>query len=144
MRKVKREYKVYSFDELSDGAKDKAIEQFSDINVDLDYWMYDDTFYYFGNDIGIKVDMKEISFDLDRGSYVYFSKNGIHIESPEKLIKAIVKAGIIDKKYTKHLMEYSDIIFDIGANHYGGGSGRNYLDINDEWGKLPDDTEDKL
>lgn len=33
---------IYKFDELSDEAKDKALEKLRDINVDFDEWWYDD------------------------------------------------------------------------------------------------------
>ena len=38
MRIEKRSYEVYSFDELSEGAKTKALEHFRDINVEYDGW----------------------------------------------------------------------------------------------------------
>jgi hypothetical protein len=55
--------KVYEFNELSEEAKEKAIEKLWNINVDYEWWdcVYDDA-----ENIGLKI--KE--FDLDRGSYV--------------------------------------------------------------------------
>jgi hypothetical protein len=53
---------TYSFSELSETAKEKAIQNLSDINVDGEWWesTYDDA-----ERIGIKIK----GFDLDRGSY---------------------------------------------------------------------------
>lgn len=53
---------VYKFDELSDSAKQTAIEKLYDINVDNDWWdcIYDDA-----KTIGCKIS----GFDTDRGSY---------------------------------------------------------------------------
>jgi hypothetical protein len=51
--------KVYKFDELNQTAKDKAIEQFNDINVDYDWWT---STYEDAANIGLKI----TSFDLDR------------------------------------------------------------------------------
>ncbi len=144
MQKIVKEYEVYGFDELSKGAQEKALEQLYDINVDHDWWLFDDCFYYFGNDIGIKVDMREINFSLDRDFYACFRERGIKIESPELFIKAIVKAGVVDKKHTKWLMQNFDYLFSLGTTYYSGGRGANYLDLNDEKNYLPIDTEDKL
>ena len=38
MEIIKREYTVYKFNELSEDAKDKAIEKLYDINVDYEWW----------------------------------------------------------------------------------------------------------
>lgn len=54
--------KVYKFDELQPEAKNKAISQFSDINVDYEWWQF---VYEDAANIGLKI--KE--FDIDRGGY---------------------------------------------------------------------------
>jgi hypothetical protein len=53
---------LYTFDELSDTAKQKAVEQLSDINVDHVWWegVYEDA-----NQVGITI----TSFDLDRSRH---------------------------------------------------------------------------
>jgi len=56
------EIKIYSFDELSEKAKEKAIENLSDINTDLDWW---DTVYEDAKTIGLKI----TGFDLDRSRH---------------------------------------------------------------------------
>jgi hypothetical protein len=55
--------KVYKFDELSEEAQEIAIEQFSDINVDYDWYefVYDD-FSEICKTIGISVDLKRTYF----------------------------------------------------------------------------------
>jgi hypothetical protein len=71
---------LYKFDELSDDAKDKAIEKLWDINVDYDWWQwtYDDA-----EEIGLKL----TGFDLDRGSYC----KGEFIDAAEYTAKRIIK-----------------------------------------------------
>lgn len=54
--------KVYKFHELSAEAKEKAISQYSDINVDYGWW---NSVYEDASNIGLKIN----SFDLDRGNY---------------------------------------------------------------------------
>lgn len=53
---------VYTFAELSDNAKQKAILEFSDINTDYDWYqnVYDDA---------ARVGLEITGFDIDRGSY---------------------------------------------------------------------------
>ena len=55
--------KVYKFDELSNEAKEVAIEKLWDINVDYDWYQYT---YEDAANIGLKIN----GFDIDRGSYV--------------------------------------------------------------------------
>jgi hypothetical protein len=53
------ETKAYTFDELSDDAKAKAISELSHINVDYDWW---ESTYEDAKNIGLKI----TGFDLDR------------------------------------------------------------------------------
>ncbi|KKN21668.1 hypothetical protein LCGC14_0922960 [marine sediment metagenome] len=57
-----KETKVYPFDELSEDAKEKAIEKLYDINVDYEWWdsTYDDA-------VGVKLKLTE--FDIGRPCY---------------------------------------------------------------------------
>ena len=54
---------LYSFDELREESKKKAIQNLWDINVDYDWWqfIYDDA-----KQIGLKL----TGFDLDRGQSI--------------------------------------------------------------------------
>lgn len=55
--------KVYSFSELSKAAQDKAISQFSDINVDYDWWESTyENLKELCKTIGIEVDLKKTYF----------------------------------------------------------------------------------
>ena len=56
------EIKVYLFSELSEDAKEKAIEGLSDINVHYDWWNFT---YEDAERIGLKI----TSFDLDRNRH---------------------------------------------------------------------------
>ena len=75
-----RETKVYKFDELSDEAKEKVIEDHYDINVDYDWW---DSVYDDASNVGIKI----MEFDIDRGSYC----KGKLYASEESVAEAIIK-----------------------------------------------------
>jgi len=80
MRTIKKEYKVYKFAELSDDAKDKALEKLWDINVDFEWW---DSVYADAETIGLKID----GFDIDRGSYC----KGNFIYDAETVAKNIIE-----------------------------------------------------
>lgn len=55
---------LYKFDELSDEAKEKAIENMYNINVDYEWW---ENVYEDAENIGLKI----TEFDIDRGSYAH-------------------------------------------------------------------------
>lgn len=54
--------KLYSFEELSEEAQQKAIESNSDINVEADWW---ESTYHDAKNIGLKI----TSFDLERNRH---------------------------------------------------------------------------
>jgi len=56
------ETKIYSYDELTDEGKEKAIEGLANINVELEWW---DSVYEDGERINFKIS----GFDIDRGAY---------------------------------------------------------------------------
>lgn len=71
---------LYSFDELSEEAKQKAIENLYDLNVDHDWWQWT---YEDAERVGIKI----TGFDLERGSYC----KGDFLEDAETVAKLILK-----------------------------------------------------
>ena len=148
MRHEKRVYKVYQFNELKPEAKEKAIEQASidGINTDLNWWEQDENYNEMARDYGLEVKMSEISFDLDRGSYVYFEtfnhgreenwKTGIEVADYKKFVK---KAGL---KWRKSLEQ----AFTIGHKHYAGSEGKNTIEADSYYGdsNLTDEEIEKL
>lgn len=71
---------LYSFDELSDKAKQKALENLYDINVDYDWWQYT---YEDAERVGLRIN----GFDLDRGSYC----EGDFLEDAKTVAELILK-----------------------------------------------------
>lgn len=91
--------KVFFYDELSKAAKQVAVTDNSDINVDYDWWdgTYDDA-----SEVGIKLN----GFDLGRGQSI----DGVLEDSAKDVAKAIVDAHgktcgthITAKAYLKEL-----------------------------------------
>ncbi len=56
------EIQLFKFDELSDKAKEKALIEYYDWNVNFDWW---DSVYYDAKNVGITIN----GFDIDRGNY---------------------------------------------------------------------------
>lgn len=71
---------VYDFDELCDEAKQKAISNLSNINVDFGWW---NNAYEDAAEIGLKIN----GFDVDRGRYVEAALNCSAMESIKKVLE---------------------------------------------------------
>lgn len=72
--------KIYKFKELSETAKEKAISNLSDINVDYDWW---DFIYEDAERIGLKI----TSFNVESSNYC----NGKFTQPVDKVVEAILK-----------------------------------------------------
>ena len=80
---ITKTYEIFKFDELSEKAKDQAISQMSDINVDVDWWDYDGHTAFSSDEMkkyhltieeaGDLLEFKHMYFDIDRGSYIQFA-----------------------------------------------------------------------
>lgn len=132
----------YSFDELTPEAKEKALDNLRTINVEHDWWDYIDEPAQL-DDTGIKIDSRGMSFDIDRGSYIYFSPfrytkktaeggeikgehKGIWIEDHKVLAQALYKDKVLTASQRDAVMD-GDMELSIGVRHYGGGGGANTL-----------------
>jgi len=73
----KREYWVYKFNELSEEGKRKAIERYSDINVDFEWW---DSTYDDAKNIGLEITEFDLYCRTIRGKFTM---------QPEDVIKKI-------------------------------------------------------
>lgn len=99
---------LYSFDELSEEGKKKALENLYDINVDYEWWQYT---YDDAERIGLKIS----EFDLDRGNYC----KGKFIKDAEEVCKLIFEnhgeqcetyktAKTFEEDKAKLVVKYSD------------------------------------
>ena len=79
METIVKEYQVYSFDELSEDAKEKAIYNLYDINVDYSWW---DFTYLDAERIGLKI----TGFDLARNRHA----SGKFLLSPNEVAQNIL------------------------------------------------------
>ena len=76
-----KETKVYSFNELSDDAKQVALEKFYDVNIDYGWWesVYDDA-----KEVGIIIK----GFDLGRNNYINGKLEYSLNETANKILKS--------------------------------------------------------
>ena len=75
-----KSYNVYKFNELSEPAKQKAIESLYNINTDYDWWSYT---FEDAKTVGLKI----TGFDVDRGAYC----KGEFLVSAKETAKLIIK-----------------------------------------------------
>ena len=79
MQTITKTYNVYKFSELSEDAKQKALEAMYDINIDYDWWNY---VYEDAENIGLKI----TEFDLDRASFVHADTILSYTEIADRII----------------------------------------------------------
>lgn len=72
--------KLYKFSELSESAKQKAIENLSDINVDYNWW---ESTYEDAKNIGLKI----TSFELDRNRHAKGKFTGYAIDTAKDILE---------------------------------------------------------
>lgn len=107
MKTLIKEINIYKFDELSDEAKEHAIEKLYDLNLYYDWWDYitDDA-----KDIGLTL----IEFDIDRGyidlefheepkevAYLIIKNHGKQCETYKDAVNYLVERHSIKKKIVK-------------------------------------------
>ena len=152
------ETKVYTYDELTETAKDTAVSVLSDVNVD-NVWYDRDGYAALETlkNAGIGADWRGVSFDLERGAYLYYSPfrherdgiksmhAGLWVEDQIKLAKTLEDAKVVPHALVE-AVERGDVSFGIETNHYGGGAGANSLSVNadgdayDLWDSLDHDA----
>ena len=83
-----REYTVYKFQECPNELKAKIIENYRDINVNYDWWLF--TLDLIHDDLmpfGIDFDVNNIAFDIDRGRSFYLRLGKPKIVNKKKFAK---------------------------------------------------------
>jgi hypothetical protein len=116
---------TYSFSELSEKSKQKAIANLYDINVNYEWWesVYDDA-----ENIGCKI----TSFDVDRGSYCNMEFKDSFGEVAENIISEHGKNCPTFKTAMKYLDEYDKLVTEQGQ----------YEEDNDEFQQIEEEIEE--
>lgn len=144
MRTYTTEHTVYQFDELSEDAQAKALENLYDINVSDPYWYYDEYLEDIASKYGIALKWSDLCFELDRNTWLYLDNHdhgrkgdASHLDDPRKFLKM---AGIDLRSKDARSMIDNGISLD--CTHYGGGDGRNT--INADGADVSGESEDRL
>ena len=95
MKTIKKEYTVYKFSELSEEAKDKAISNEYDINVNYDWYQFT---YEDAEQIGLRI----TEFDIERGNYA----KGKFLESAKDTALYIINTHGKDTETYKDAANY--------------------------------------
>jgi hypothetical protein len=124
---------AYSFDELSEQAKQKALEKFADVNVDYDWYQFT---YQDAKNIGLKIN----GFDLDRGNSVHGHFN---IDAYDVALSIVAEHGATSNTYERaqeYLTDRQDIM---DKYHYNPETDEsdNDMQMNSEIDDLSDDFE---
>lgn len=117
---------LYTFDELSDEAQDKAVEEMWDINIMHEWynWTREDAADRWQKKYGITFDPKKVYFDFDRAFWIAF--DDIWVSDEKALYRALEMSHGEKLAVTRQ-----DICFSFHTSHYGGGRMSTSLDFTD-------------
>lgn len=134
METITKKYDVYNFNELDKEAKQKVLEKLYDINIDYEWYENDCIYDEIAKDYGLVIDMFQVNFDLDRGSYVAFETynhgrkenyiKGIYIDN----YKTFFKKANLNIKLKRIKQEIAEENIEIDHNHYAGSRIDNYIE----------------
>jgi hypothetical protein len=97
------EIQLFKFNELSDKAKEKALMEYYDWNVNFDWW---DSVYYDAKNVGITIN----GFDIDRGNYCEIEFKYDATDICHKIIMEHGENCEIHKIATKFLSDYDELV----------------------------------
>ena len=103
-----REYKTYKFDELSEEAKEKALEQFWSINVDGEWW---ESTYEDAKTVGLKIEKFDLDYNKIKGGFTedacftahrIIDNHGESCETYQTAKKFLSERDAIVEKFSQH------------------------------------------
>lgn len=110
-------YNLYQYDELSDDAKETALEWASDINVDWEWWDFDGLTGFTAKEIATHhlknppddlLKYKEIYFDIDRNSYIQFKDARFTDDETARKFLGVPKALWENVYWTIHTFSHGE------------------------------------
>jgi hypothetical protein len=94
---------VFTFDELSDEAKDKALEKLRHVNVDCDWWEF---IYMDAENVGIKI----THFDTGRGWDIGLKFIGSAYDTAQKIMKEYIETCEKFKTAKQFVKDWSELV----------------------------------
>lgn len=141
MKTITKSYEVYKFAELPEEAKQKALENYCEINLEDEEWWRSDSLIDDAKEYGIGINLDQMEFDLGRDNYLYFfddyvdkknrtgNQKGIWIEDEKKFLEGMTVT-------TKDM----DFELWIDSNTYAGGVGQNFVETGNNYDEV-DETK---
>ena len=112
-----KQIKIYKFDELSEEAKESAIEDVRNNECYLDYEWFDYLHEGFIEELNtIGVDCEGFEWDLYRGREFKADTNGIMVTNEQKLLKSV---GLTKWLIINELRKDKTELYSIGLDEYG-------------------------
>lgn len=138
----RKEYTLAELKELDGDGYDRALEHLSRISHEYDWWdaTLDSETEYIADKYGITYNPKNVTFDLDRGSFFCFGKT--HDVDDRKILRL---AGV-DLR-TKAARDIIDTGLVLGTRHYGGSRMSGWIGFyayEDIPSYIPDDVADAI
>ncbi len=138
-----RTYKVYKFKELPEDVQEKAIDGLYDINVDFP-WYDSDLYGETAKKYGITINMRDVTFDLDRENFVAFDTfDHSYSHKTPGAKKWVCPIAVMDeKKFCKvaGVKHREEGCITIDHHHHGGGCISNFVRVDEYTSK----EEEKL
>lgn len=134
MQTIIKTYTVYTFDELSEKAREHALTELYDLNVDHEWWQWT---YEDAKRIGLTIN----EFDIDRASYV---RGNLTMDLPEAIKAIIAEHGDTCETY-KLAIDYQKQIKELEEKYHKRFTNEEQqMDFEDEMYQLKDDFEHSL
>lgn len=121
-------YNSLEYSELTEEAKEKALEVMAEVNVGWEWYEFllTETAEDWENKYGITFEWGKVSFDLGRDRYLFFNRNGISVVNPYKLALAATN----NRGYAL-LASKEALVFSFETYYRGGGAGGTHLIVED-------------
>lgn len=131
-RTERKQYTLAELKELDGSGYDRALEKLAEMDYGYDWWetTLDSDVDHIAEKYGITYDPKDVSFDVDRGSFVSFGKASVN----ERVL--LKRAGIdLRSKDARTILEHGLVM---GTDHLGGGNERGWIGLAGGYEDIPD------
>lgn len=132
-RAERKQYTLAELKELDGSGYDRALERLAEWSLEYDWWdtLLDSETDHIREKYGISYDPKDVTFDLDRGSFFAFGKASVD----ERVF--LKRAGLdLRSKDARTIIEHGLVM---GTTHFGGGMERGFIGLY-QYDDIPDWT----
>ena len=130
-RTERKQYTLAELKAIGGAGYDRALEKLAEWSMDYEWWdtLLDSERDEIAEKYGITFDPKDVTFDLDRGSFFAFGKASVD----ERVL--LKRAGLdLRSKDARTIIEHGLVM---GTTHYGGGIERGWIGLY-QYDDIPD------